>query len=193
MNNVLIIDDTKNIRKLLTTCLEIRGYNVLTAESGNIALNILKKERNNINLIFLDIRMPELNGTEVLKYIKNMGITAPIIIMTAFATVKNAIDCTKLGAAAYLQKPFSVERINSVLDEVISKSSEITNEKDLIQSAKKSIEENDLNEAHEMLKKALSVNPYDGEIYSLLGEVNKHMGNLKEAERFYFISKLFID
>ena len=193
MNNVLIIDDTKNIRKLLTTCLEIRGYNVLTAESGNIALNILKKERNNIGLIFLDIRMPELNGTEVLKYIKNMGITAPIIIMTAFATVKNAIDCTKLGAAAYLQKPFSVERINSVLDEVISKNSEITNEKDLIQSAKKSIEENDLNKAHEMLKKALSVNPYNGEIYSLLGEVNKHMGNLKEAERFYFISKLFID
>lgn len=193
MNNVLIIDDTKNIRKLLTTCLEIRGYNVLTAENGNTALNILKKERNNINLIFLDIRMPELNGTEVLKYIKNMGITAPIIIMTAFATVKNAIDCTKLGAAAYLQKPFSVERINSVLDEVISKNSEITNEKDLIQNAKKLIEENDLNKAHEMLKKALSVNPYDGEIYSLLGEVNKHMGNLKEAERFYFISKLFID
>ena len=64
--------------------------------------------------------MPEMNGTEVLKIIRDMGVICPVIIMTAYATVKNAIDCTKLGAVAYLQKPFSPDRVSSVLEEVLT-------------------------------------------------------------------------
>ena len=101
MKKVLVIDDTKNIRMLLTTCLELKGYKVLTADSGKSAIDILKEEKQSIDIIFLDIRMPEMSGTEVLKIIRDMGFNCPVIIMTAFATVKNAVDCTKLGAAAY--------------------------------------------------------------------------------------------
>ena len=104
---------------LLTTCLELKGYEVLTAEDGKSAINIIKDQRQNVDLIFLDIRMPEMNGTEVLKVIRDIGVKCPVIIMTAYATVKNAIDCTKLGAVAYLQKPFSPDRVNSVLDEIL--------------------------------------------------------------------------
>ena len=100
MKKVLVIDDTKNIRMLLTTCLELKGYEVLTADSGKSAIDILKEEKSSINVIFLDIRMPEMNGTEVLKIIRDMGFNCPVIIMTAYATVKNAVDCTKLGATA---------------------------------------------------------------------------------------------
>ena len=64
--------------------------------------------------------MPEMNGTEVLKIIRDMGVKCTVIIMTAYATVKNAVDCTRLGAVAYLQKPFSPDRVSSVLDEIFT-------------------------------------------------------------------------
>ena len=124
MKRVLVIDDTKNIRNLLSTCLEIRGYNVITADNGVEALRIIKNKDVKINLIFLDIRMPGISGTELLKNIKEERENCPVIIMTAFATVKNAIECTKLGALVYLQKPFSTDRINSVLVEIEEKMEE---------------------------------------------------------------------
>ena len=65
--------------------------------------------------------MPGISGTELLKNIKEERENCPVIIMTAFATVKNAIECTKLGALVYLQKPFSTDRINSVLAEIEEK------------------------------------------------------------------------
>ncbi|MDZ5010670.1 response regulator, partial [Clostridium perfringens] len=91
MKRVLVIDDTKNIRILLSTCLELRGYEVITADNGIEALNIINNVNENIDLIFLDIRMPGISGTEVLKNIK---FNCHVVIMTAFATVKNAIECT---------------------------------------------------------------------------------------------------
>ncbi len=196
MKKVLIVDDTKNIRVLLTTCLELRGYEVITADNGNEALSIIKNQKNNIDLIFLDIRMPEMNGTEVLKNIRNMGMEYPVIIMTAFATVKNAIDCTKLGSVAYLQKPFSPERVNSVLDEIFNINEErysIENKDEdvLVEKAKVLIEKGSFIEAENSLKKALSINPYNKDIYFLIGKVNENINNKKEAERFYNISELF--
>ena len=120
MKRVLVVDDTKNIRMLLTICLELKGYKVFTAEDGKSAIDIVRKEKENIDIIFLDIRMPEMNGTGVLRIIRDMGVKCPVIIMTAYATVKNAVDCTKLGAAAYLQKPFSPDRVSSILDEIFT-------------------------------------------------------------------------
>lgn len=188
MKKVLIVDDTKNIRVLLTTCLELRNYEVITASNGTAALDILKNEEKDIELIFLDIRMPEMNGTEVLKFIRNAGINCPVVIMTAFATVKNAIDCTRLGAVAYLQKPFSPEKVNSVIDEILSPEN---CEDNYIENARKLIKQGDFLVAHNSLKLALAQDPYNKEIYSLLAEINKNIGNLKEAKRFQMISKLF--
>lgn len=198
MKKVLIVDDTKNIRILLTTCLELRNYEVITACNGETALNILAENKKSIDLIFLDIRMPEMNGTEVLKSIREMGIKCPVIIMTAFATVKNAVDCTRLGAAAYLQKPFSPDRVNAVLDEIFISETKDDNlldeEKDenlLIKQARILIDEGNYEEAHGKLKEALAINPYKKDIYTLIGDVNNNINNEAEAKRFYEISKLF--
>lgn len=195
MKRVLVIDDTKNIRILLSTCLELRGYDVITADNGIEALKLIQDNKVNIDLIFLDIRMPGISGTEVLKIVKNIRSNCPVIIMTAFATVKNAIECTKLGALAYLQKPFSPERINLVLDE-IEKKIELKNtnniKKDILDEIREVLyQKEDLNEAHELLKKAISMNPYDKEVYLLISEVNKMMGNIDEAIRFEKIYKIF--
>jgi len=198
MKRVLIIDDTKNIRTLLTTCLELRDYEVLTAENGRVALDILKEKKEEIDLIFLDIRMPGMSGTEVLKSLRSYGVSCPVIIMTAFATVKNAVDCTKLGAVAYLQKPFSPDRVNGILDEITENisSENITNSnlRDVevyLSKAKSLINEKKYDEAFENIKTALSINPYIKETYYLIGQINENTNNSIQAKRFYDIAKLF--
>ena len=195
MKKVLVVDDTKNIRMLLTTCLELKDYKVLTAEDGKSAIEILKVENNGIDIIFLDIRMPEMNGTEVLKVISDMGIKCPVIIMTAYATVKNAVDCTRLGAVAYLQKPFSPDRVNSVLAEILESTTiynkSLEEENTIILKSKKLMEEGRFEEAHDNIKLALSLNPYNKEIYQLISEVNKKINKAPEAKLFDDIYKLF--
>ena len=200
MKKVLVIDDTKNIRMLLTTCLELKGYKVFTAETGNSAIDIVKKEKDSIDIIFLDIRMPEMNGTEVLKRIRDMGVKCPVIIMTAYATVKNAVDCTRLGAAAYLQKPFSPDRVSSVLDGILTNRENISEnttylgeENILILKSKNLLVEENFEEAHNILKTALAINPYNKEIYHLISETNKSLKKSKIAKLFNDIYELFND
>jgi len=116
MKKVLVVDDTKNIRVLLTTCLEMEGFEVLSVDNGEKALEIFKNEK--IDLAFLDIKMHGISGTEVLRTIREWGIGTPIIIMTAFATIKNAVECTKLGAVEYLQKPFTAQKIKNLIQTI---------------------------------------------------------------------------
>lgn len=198
MKKVLVVDDTKNIRMLLTTCLELKGYKVLTAESGKVAIDIVQKEKDSIDIIFLDIRMPEMNGTEVLKIIRDMGVICPVIIMTAYATVKNAVDCTKLGAVAYLQKPFTPDRVSSILEEILTSNEKcdensiyLEEENTLILKSKKLLEIGKFEEAHNTLKTVLAINPYNKEIYHLISEVNKNMKKFNEARLFDDIYELF--
>ncbi|MCR1952770.1 MULTISPECIES: response regulator [unclassified Clostridium] len=197
MKRVLVIDDTKNIRILLSTCLELRGYEVITADSGAEALNIINNTNEVIDLIFLDIRMPGISGTEVLKNIKEIRINCPVVIMTAFATVKNAIECTKLGAVVYLQKPFSPDRINIVLDEIEGKSIQNKNESNLdliIAEVRSLLAQNDMdkyNKIHELLKEIIGMDPYNKEVYLMISKFNGLIGNKVEEQRFKDIYELF--
>lgn len=195
MKRILVVDDTKNIRVLLSTCLELRGYEVITADNGGEALEIINDKNQKIDLIFLDIRMPGLSGTELLKNIKYIRNNCPVVIMTAFATVKNAVECTKLGALIYLQKPFSPERINLVLDEIENKKKIGSIGKDidvLLDEARDLLDKKEnTNEAFNLLKKALSINPYYKETYLLISKLNEKIGNEEEMIRFREIYKLF--
>lgn len=119
MKKVLVVDDTKNIRALLTTCLEMEGYEVLAADNGEKALEIFKTEK--LDLAFIDIKMHGISGTEVLRSVRQQGIGTPVIIMTAFATIKNAVECTRLGAVEYLQKPFTATKIKNILRTLFEK------------------------------------------------------------------------
>jgi DNA-binding NtrC family response regulator len=190
MQKVLVVDDAKNIRILLTTCLEIEGYQVDTANSGNQALELINS--NQFNLIFLDIKLPEFSGTEVLRKIREQGIDTPVIIMTAFATVKNAVECTKLGAVAYLQKPFTAEKIRNTLIEIDTpnKMNSLPFET-YLNSGRTLMNEGNLSEAFRLLKQALAINPSCGEVYALIALVYEGQGNKEEASRFKKIAKQF--
>lgn len=179
---VLIVDDVKNIREMLKTCLEVEGYTVFEASCAKEAMNII--EREEIDIVFSDIKMPEVNGTELLKMIKRYNKNIIVIIMTAFGTVKNGVECTKYGASAYLQKPFTTKRVKGVLAEVLEKEHLRTNINFYIVSAKKLIEKGDLTKAHDILKKSLNIKDDCGEIYYLIGKIEELNGNDDKAKHF---------
>lgn len=188
MPNVLVVDDTKNIRVLLTTCLEIEGYHVRSVSDGNQALQLLETE--SFDLIFLDIKLPEYSGTEVLRRMRAGGIETPVIIMTAFATVKNAVECTKLGAVAYLQKPFSAEKIRQVLEEVKKElGKEFPEQIESLKFAAELILTGRPDQALATLKRMLSTHPLCGETYLLLGKAYEAQGNRSEADKAYAVAK----
>jgi DNA-binding NtrC family response regulator len=190
MKKALVIDDTKGIRALLTECLELYGYEVFPASKGQEALDILQVE--SIDLAFIDIRMPEISGTEVLRRIREQGLKIPVVIMTAFATVKNAIECTRLGASAYLQKPFTAEKVRSVLNEIFENdSSPEYVEKDPLKCSLDLISKNNTIEALEILKKCLVDDLINPEVYYQIGLVYKANGNDKISEKFFEISRIF--
>lgn len=189
MKKALVVDDTKNIRTLLTTCLEINDYKVITAKSGHEAMELLSTEK--FDLVFLDIKMPEISGTSVLKEMREMGIDIPVIIMTAFATVKNAVECTRLGAVAYLQKPFTAEKVKSVLNEIFSNDDNMDDLESLLKHSRELIEAQKNEDAYNILKKALSINPSCSKVYYLIGIVHEKNGNVKQAQKFYETAERF--
>lgn len=179
---VLVVDDAKNIRLLLTKCLEMEGHSVEVASDGATALELLSHER--FDLAFLDIKMPHLSGTEVLKKIRGMGIPTPVIIITAYATVKNAIECTNLGAVAYLQKPFTAEKIKSVLDDLMYGSDTDCGIDSVLGLAKRKMDMKAWVEAERILKSALPGFSLNAELYIALAEVSRALNKAEEAEKY---------
>ena len=188
MVHVLVVDDTKNIRMLLKKCLEFEGYTVSTASDGNAALDIISKER--FDLIFLDVRMPEISGTEVLRSIREMGVNTPVVMITAFGTVKNAVDCTQLGAVAYLQKPFTENKIKQVLEEVLHFKTEKGNLENIITRAEELLKNDHYSVAERLLKNALSTYNMEPKVYFLLSKAYEGLGKTGEAAKCLEISGL---
>jgi two-component system OmpR family response regulator len=186
MIQVLVVDDTKNIRALLTKCLEYEGYDVKTAVDGKTAIEIISKER--FDLIFLDIRMPEISGTEVLRRIRETGINTPVVIITAFGTVKNAVDCTQLGAVAYLLKPFTENKIKMVLEEMLHVKSDKSSLDNILSLANHKIRLGHLFEAEQLLKNSLPVYSLEPQIYVMLAEVCDALKKNEEAKKYIEIS-----
>lgn len=190
MKKVLIVDDTKNIRMLLSKCLELEGFKVDTAADGLEAVRQLTA--NAYDLAFLDIKLPEISGTEVLKRIRSQGIDIPVIIITAYATVKNAIDCTKLGAVAYLQKPFTGDKVISVLNELkLFEDKSLNKEKDSLTLAKELLDMGEYKKALELLKLIAARELDNSDIYLLISNAYKGMDEEKLAEKFLNVHKLF--
>jgi DNA-binding NtrC family response regulator len=188
MVQVLVIDDTKNIRILLTKCLELEGYNVNTASDGTTALDIISKKR--FDLIFLDVRMPEISGTEVLRRIREMGVNTPVIMITAFGTVKNAVDCTQLGAVAYLQKPFTENKIKQVLEEVLHIKPERSTLENVLNIAEELIKNGRFSDAELLLKDSLSTFLMEPKLYFLLSKVYEGLNKSVESDKCLGISSL---
>lgn len=106
---VLIVDDEVNLLKTLSDILTSNGYEVAVAKDGPSALSLI--EKNGFDIALLDIRMPHMDGVELLERIKAQHSSMEIIIMTAYGTIETAIRSIKLGAYAYILKPLDIDEV----------------------------------------------------------------------------------
>ena len=113
MKTVLVIDDDRNILTTLQVYLEDRGMQVATAASGTEGLEWLRRETP--DLVLLDMKLPDRDGLAVLREIVAAGIQAPVVMITAYATVETAVQAVKMGAFDYLPKPFVPGQLDLVL------------------------------------------------------------------------------
>lgn len=113
MEKILIIDDEKSILDLLKVVFKKEGYQVATVLSASKALELIKEE--NFDLVLSDIKLPEMNGLEILKLIKEKNPELPVVMMTAYGTIKQAVEALKAGALDYVLKPFDVEELKIVV------------------------------------------------------------------------------
>src|ERR1700731_4619404 len=118
MAKIPIVDDEKNIRVNLATLFEGHGYEVRTAESGQQALARFSEE-DGFDLVLTDYRMAEMNGCELLGHIKDRDLDVLVVLMTAYATVENAVATMKAGAYDYLTKPFSLDQVQHAVERAL--------------------------------------------------------------------------
>lgn len=114
MKSILIIDDDPLIRKTLSSHLSKEGFDILMAEDGKQGL--LRYEENSPDLVILDIRLPDMDGLEALKKIKEMDKNACIIIMTAYDDMKTTVEAIKSGAFEYMVKPLDFVELDLTID-----------------------------------------------------------------------------
>jgi DNA-binding NtrC family response regulator len=155
MAKILIVDDMAAIRSSLREILEHEGHEVMEAKDGEEALKVL--EQHEIPVAFCDVKMPKLDGIELLERVKKSGIPTAFIMISAHGTKETALECIKRGAYFFIQKPFeSIETIlihlrnvlernnlreeNKVLRKKISKDSAIIGESEAILQVKAMIE-----------------------------------------------------
>src|SRR5580704_16452451 len=154
MANVLIADDEKSIRKTLREILEYEGYKVEEAEDGAKAFDMLKDGGYDCALV--DIKMPKMDGMEVLEKLQGTDAETPIIMISGHGTVENAVEAVKKGAYDFISKPPDLNRLlitvrnamekanlvteTKVLKRKVTKTREIIGESPAIQKIKETIE-----------------------------------------------------
>ena len=110
---ILVADDERSMRELLSIVLKREGYDVVLAENGRQA--IAELEHRPIDLLISDIQMPDMNGVEVLRAAKQINQDLAGIMVTAFASAETAIEALRMGAYDYIHKPFNVDELKIVV------------------------------------------------------------------------------
>ena len=127
--SILIVDDEEMMRTLLNRILSREGYKIRSAEDGVVALEVLKAEK--VDIIISDMKMPRMDGFELLKIVKNEYPKIGVIIMTAYGDTYTVKDALLLGADEYITKPFKSYEISLVVERVywriLSASSQASN------------------------------------------------------------------
>ena len=117
-SNILVVDDEDALRMVLSSELQSSGYEVGTASDGDEAINQVQSKK--FDLVLLDIKMPRVDGFEVLKFIKKNQPNIKVIMLTGFADLKNAIESKKHGAEDFVSKPYDLVDLLTTIERVLS-------------------------------------------------------------------------
>ncbi|HRY29735.1 MAG TPA: sigma-54 dependent transcriptional regulator [Elusimicrobiota bacterium] len=115
---ILVVDDEPNVGMIFHRVLGELGYDVVSAANGMECLRVLKKQEPDV--VFLDLRMPGMDGVETLRRLRETHPHLPVLIMTAYQTVTSAVECMKLGAYDYLIKPLDTEHLKSIVKQALA-------------------------------------------------------------------------
>ncbi|RQV98921.1 response regulator [bacterium] len=185
--NVLIVDDEKNIRLTLSQALSAIDLNPESAMNGEEALDKLQKKK--YSLILLDLKMPGMDGMEVLRRVRTQRPDIKVIIITAHGTVDSAVEATKLGAVDFIQKPFAPKEIRDLVTLVLDR--EKLNEKNAedykthFELVKKCINEQHFEAAITHARQAIAIDSSRPEAFNLLGVLFEIRNNKHEAQKNY--------
>lgn len=119
MEKILVVDDEQSLREVLSIMLKRAGYAVTSATDGEEAVELLQKEI--FDLVITDLRMPKVDGLEVLKAVKSTSPETVVLIITAFASADSAVEAMKQGAYDYLTKPFQVDEVQLIIRNALEK------------------------------------------------------------------------
>ncbi len=184
---ILVVDDEKNIRLTMSHSLESLEIPIKTAVNGEEALEKLGEE--SFGLVFLDLKMPGMDGMEVLRRIKDDWPGTRVVIITAHGTIESAVEAMKLGAVDFIQKPFSPVEIRETATQVLAREAldeaSAVDYGSLIELAKRQISDRGFRAARETVRKAISTDPSQPEAYNLLGALLEIKGDWLEAQKFY--------
>ncbi len=116
---ILVVDDEQSIREVIKLQLNDAGYDVDIADNGRTALDLLTRKA--YDLILTDIRMPEVSGLDLLKHVRTNRMDTDVIMMTAYASMENAIETMREGAVDYIIKPFNMNDLAFIIERTLKK------------------------------------------------------------------------
>ena len=185
--SVLIVDDEKSIRLTLAMALEKLEVPVDQAENGKEALSMLAEKP--YSLMLLDLRMPGIDGMEVLRRVSEVRPEVKVVIISAYGTVETAVEAMKLGAVDFLEKPFNAEDVRQLVATLLDQEAQekyVGREYDrYLELALKRITAGEFDAARIYIHKALSLDPDRPESFNLLGCLSEARGQQLEAQKNY--------
>jgi DNA-binding response OmpR family regulator len=194
---ILIVDDEPNVRLMFRTSLETLGYEILEAGDGEAALAQLA--HRSVNLVLLDLRMTGLSGIDLLGRLRASGDHVPVVIVTAYGSVPDAVAAMKLGAIDFLTKPVAPELLRCVVAEILCRHAPeppprtggrepVTADSQFtvdLSRAKRALNLDRRDEAEVYLKQAIALNPHSAEAHNLLGVLHELRNEHDAAYREY--------
>ncbi|WP_019509331.1 response regulator [Pleurocapsa sp. PCC 7319] len=186
---ILVVDDDKNIRRTVSMALESLDYFVHTAFDGKDAMVQLTNDR--YDLIITDLKMPGMNGMELLQEAISKYPEIKIVLISAHGTVDNAVEAMKLGAVDFLQKPFTPKELRNLVHNVLETEDSVESAseyKSSLKSAKNSARQRDFNNAVAQAKKAIGSDPSKPEAFDFLGRLQETLGDFDSAIKNYRVA-----
>ena len=184
---ILIVDDEKNIRLTLAQSLEPLGLEIETAVNGEEALERVRSR--DFGLLLLDLRLPGMDGMEVLRRVHELRPDIRVVVLTAYGTVESAVKAMRLGAVDFIQKPFAPREIREAVLEALSgtklEEAKAADYISIITLARECIDEHYLDSAMEHLRRAIYLDPSRPEAFNLIGGIMEIRRNMDEARKNY--------
>lgn len=187
MANVLVVDDERHVRNLIRKILEENGYHVTTISTGEEALVELRKAK--FDLLILDLKLPGISGTELLKRMRQEGIELPILIVSAVTNANPIVEAMKYGASEYLSKPFPAQDLLRKVEELLNRE-QISFER-LVRLIEEKLEQGKLIAAEKLSRELFAIRP-DAEAHYIYAMVMEQLGN-KELAYKYLKAALILD